>query len=305
MIRAPFTGSGGRFFYLTTPLLYAVLMKLGLVGGGRAAWAFGSNWIRFGTIAGITLRSSASASRNAGLLGVPVLSIESLIAASDVVLVAVTDRALPEVAKQLAGIAPASVVLLHPSGSWTSEVFGTHANGGSLHPLRSLPPVGHPVDLRGTRLIFEGSRRALQIAEWFTSQSGASLAQIEPAQKPLYHAAAVFASNYVAVMLSTASELLREAGLPAESWKEDLALLAISAIRNWSEQTGSSQFTGPLVRGDLEVVAQHLEALSNRPELAGLYAAIARQLISELIENDRNRNDLRILLDRLSPPAVP
>src|SRR5258708_3442482 len=120
-------------------------LSLGIIGNGRAAWAFASAWKRIGwPIIGIATRGAEwdIASRK---------TIEELAATSDILLVAVSDRAIEEVA---ASIPNTKAIIVHPSGALPAL-----RGGFSLHPLKSLPPVGEPSDLEGTLLVFEGAHR--------------------------------------------------------------------------------------------------------------------------------------------------
>jgi predicted short-subunit dehydrogenase-like oxidoreductase (DUF2520 family) len=232
-------------------------MRLGIAGGGRAAWAFGSAWRRIGwPIAGVWLREE-SRSPIAGLLDAPRRALEDL--DCDLLLLAVSDRAIGEVAGRL----QTSAIVFHASGSLTA------VNGGfSLHPLRALPPVGEPSDLRDALLVFEGNHR--EVAETIANAVGARFASIAPEQKALYHAAAVFGANYVAVMLDIAERLIGISDV-----RDDLVALAGSAIRNWRAHAGPERFTGPAARGDRETIERHLAALAAEPQLAQLYALLA------------------------------
>src|SRR5438128_11385334 len=212
-------------------------MRLGIIGGGRAAWAFGSTWQRMGwPLAGIALRSASASS---GLLETQRRSIDELASESDLLLIAVSDRATPEVAES---IPQTKAIIFHPSGILTSV-----RGGFSLHPLKALPPVGEPSDLRDALLVFEGAHP--NIARRIADAAGARFAEIDPAQKVLYHAAAVFGSNYVAALLDVAEELIGVAHT-----REDIAALAESAIENWRRHTDARRFTGPAARGEREVI---------------------------------------------------
>ncbi len=238
-------------------------MRLGIIGGGRAAWTFGSTWRRIGwPLTGIALRSDSDI---AGLLQVPKRAVAELAVDSELILLAVSDRAIDEVA---ASIPNTKAVIFHPSG------IATAVRGGfSLHPLKSLPPVGEASDLKGALLVFEGAHRAT--AERIAEAAGARFAEIAPQQKVLYHAAAVFGSNYVAALLDIAEGLI---GI--ENAREDLAALADSAIRNWRAHSDSRRFTGPAVRGDQEVLQRHLAALADQPQLAEIYRLLAERILA-------------------------
>ncbi|HWO47765.1 MAG TPA: DUF2520 domain-containing protein, partial [Solirubrobacterales bacterium] len=147
--------------------------------------------------------------------------------------------------------------------------------GFSLHPLKSLPPVGIPSDLENTLLVFEGEHR--RTAKLIAMAVGARFCEVAPEQKALYHAAAVFGSNYVASVLDVAERLMREAGV--DNAREDLVALAQSAIENWRSNTDAKRFTGPAARGDREVMERHLAALRRDPQVAQLYELLAEQIM--------------------------
>ena len=243
-------------------------MRLGIVGGGRAAWAFGSTWRRLGwPIAGVALRDG-STSPIASLLQTRTLPLDELARESELILIAVSDSAIADFAQR---IPPTNAVIFHPSGSMTSV-----RGGFSLHPLRALPPLGAESDLRDTLLVFEGAHR--DIAERIAAAAQARLAEIAPERKPLYHAGAVFGANYVAALLDIAESLMAEAGV--ENVRDDLVALTRSAVDNWARTAGPQRFTGPAARGDAAVVEQHLRALASRPEVAQIYLLLANAIVA-------------------------
>jgi predicted short-subunit dehydrogenase-like oxidoreductase (DUF2520 family) len=226
-------------------------MKLGIIGNGRASWAFASTWRRIGwPLTGIATRGE---------------SIEELAATSDLILVAVTDRAIAEVAES---IPETDAIIIHPSGALPAL-----RGGFSLHPLKSLPPVGELSDLEGTLLVFEGAHR--DVARQIATAAGARFAEIAPGAKIRYHAGAVFGSNYIAALLDIAEELIAIDGA-----HEDIAALARSAIDNWAAHTDGRRFTGPASRGDDAVMQRHRDALRHSPELAEIYRLLAARIVA-------------------------
>lgn len=250
-------------------------MNLGMVGGGRAAWAFGSAWKGLGrTVLGVTARSSPTV---AELLGVSSLPLEELVPASDLILVAVTDSAMIDVAARVVPLLSSDAAVFHPSGSLSSEVFSPHPHAFSLHPLRSLPKIGEPCDFAGTLFTFEGAADSRRIARDFVDQVGGRFSEIRKEQKPLYHAAAVFASNYVEALLEIARATMRDAGV-VEDVRNELSALARSAIENWL----GGEFTGPVARGDRILIDKHVTALAHNQEHADLYRLLAAALAKAL-----------------------
>jgi predicted short-subunit dehydrogenase-like oxidoreductase (DUF2520 family) len=250
-------------------------MRLGILGGGRAAWAFGSAWKRIGwPLSGVWLRDE-SHSHIAELLETSRQDLADLAAESELLLIAVSDRAIPSCAD---AIPETEALVFHASGALLSL-----RGGFSLHPLKSLPPVGQPSDLEGTLLVFEGEHK--RTAKLIAAAVGARFAELAPEQKSLYHAAAVFGSNYVAASLDIAQRLMERVGLA--DVREDLVALALSAIENWRNHTDAKRFTGPAVRGDEAVLREHLKALRDDPQLAEIYELLARELSGSLVARQK------------------
>ena len=259
-------------------------MRLGIIGGGRAAWAFGSAWRAASLpLSGIALRAG-SASPAARLLSLDVMTVAEVASTSDVVLVAVSDRAIPAIAAEVSGAAGA---VFHCSGSLPGAVFGDRSNAFSLHPFRALPAVGEPVTLRDTLMVYEGPDDAVHDALRVVEICGGIFGRIPAEQKARYHAAAVFAANHVAAMLQMSEEILQGVALdiPAADTptltilRRAIVDLAASASSNWLHQRGAASFTGPAARGERQVVAGHLAALAGVPHLQRIYRQLAAEIL--------------------------
>jgi predicted short-subunit dehydrogenase-like oxidoreductase (DUF2520 family) len=245
------------------------------LGGGRAAWAFGSAWKRIGwPLSGVWLRDD-SHSHISELLQTARMDMADLARDSELLLVAVSDRAIAEVAAQ---IPETEALIFHASGALLSL-----RDGFSLHPLKALPPVGTPSDLDGTLLVFEGEHR--RTAKLVATAVGARFCEVAPEQKALYHAAAVFGANYVAASLEIAQRLMARAGVA--DVREDLVALAQSAIENWRSHEDAKRFTGPAARGDADVMARHREALHDDPKVAEIYNLLAAEIAGSLLASPR------------------
>lgn len=243
-------------------------LRLGILGGGRAAWAYGSSWLRIGwPIDGVWLRPE-SQSKLPELLGVPRKSIDDLDA--DLLLIAVSDRAIQEVC-----LLCRPHTLFHASGATPAP-----PNGFSLHPLKALPPVGTPSDLKNALLVFEGQHA--DIAKRIAEAIGARFAEIQPEDKLRYHAGAVFGSNYVAAMLDIAERLI---GI--DNARDDIVALAESAIANWRAHTDALRFTGPAARGDREVIERHVEALHDDPQVQEIYKLLADEVARAILARQK------------------
>ncbi len=255
------------------------------MGGGRAAWAFGRGWLQAGRpLAGVALRPG-SRSDLPSRLGAARLPQAGLLAVSDLLLLALPDAALESLAPGIAAAAPAGALLFHPSGSATSAVFGPARRAFSLHPLRSLPPVGEPVDLGGTLFVFEGDAATRDAAREIAEALGGTFAEVPASAKVLYHASAVLGANGVAALVETAADLFARCGLEGPAMRHAVASLAHSAVANW--ESSRERFTGPVMRAEKATIEHHLAALR---AAGGERAELYRRLALEIAEAVRRRS---------------
>jgi predicted short-subunit dehydrogenase-like oxidoreductase (DUF2520 family) len=202
-----------------------------------------------------------------------------------VVIVAVRDAQIDDALRELlrAPLAPGAVIL-HASGSAEpTELASVRAAGhpaGTFHPLVPLAdPSRAPELLRGAWIGIDGDARARSCARSLAAALGAHTLEIPAGQKGPYHAAAVLASNFPAVLLALGEQLLMGAGLDTETARRALYSLFRSAADNLRAGNGARVLTGPIVRGDVDTVRVHLDALSSEPDVLEVYRALSRAAI--------------------------
>ena len=209
------------------------------------------------------------------------------LAQAGVVILAVRDDAIRPLAQTLArgGVRPEHVVL-HLSGAQGQEALAplvpSRAALGSLHPLQTISdPERAPERLKGAWAAVEGMPRALDAAERIARALGMRPFRLTGKAKAIYHAGAVFASNYFVVVEAVAQRLLRHAGLSdAEAWQA-LRPLVEGTLANLLHQQPTDALTGPVVRGDDTTIRRHLASLTKDDAL--LYRALGRAAL-ELAE---------------------
>jgi len=210
------------------------------------------------------------------------------VAQAGVLIVAVRDDAISPLAEALARAEAvrADQVVLHLSGVLGQEALAplvpSRAALGSLHPLQTISdPERAPARLKGTWAAVEGMPRAVQAAEGLAQELGMRPFRLSGKQKAIYHAGAVFASNYFVVVEAVAQRLLRHAGLSdAEAWQA-LRPLVEGTFENLTRQEPKDALTGPVARGDEETIRSHLKSLTRDDAL--LYRALGRAAL-ELAE---------------------
>lgn len=206
------------------------------------------------------------------------------------VLLTVPDRELPEVAMALAarGDAPTACPALHTSGVQGADplapLHGVGYRVGTLHPLQS---IAHSVTgaerLMGAGFALSGQVDALAVGRRIVTALGGRALTVPTTRRPLYHAAAVLASNYVVVLLAQAVRLFEEAGASRDDAEKALAALARGTLENVGDLGLDAALTGPVVRGDLETVKLHLRTLER--DDAQLYASLGRRALDEARRN--------------------
>ena len=203
--------------------------------------------------------------------------------ASEVVMLAVPDRAITPVAAELAaeGAVEERHVVLHLSGlldrTALAPLATTRAGLGSLHPLQTVAdPTEAPARLRGAYAGVEGDERALTTAKQLATALGMTPVVIPPSAKVAYHAGATFAANYTTVLAFVAERLAVAAGVEPELARR-LYLPLIRGAAASLDSGPAAALTGPVRRGDAETVAAHLAALP--PDDRALYVLLAREAL--------------------------
>ena len=210
------------------------------------------------------------------------------VAQAGVLILAVRDDAIFPLAEALARAEAvrADQVVLHLSGVLGQEALAplvpSRAALGSLHPLQTISdPATAPARLEGTWAAVEGMPRAVQAAEGIAQELGMRPFRLSGKQKAIYHAGAVFASNYFVVVEAIAQRLLRHAGLSDTDAWQALRPLVEGTFENLTRQQPKDALTGPVARGDEATIRRHLESLTRDDAL--LYRALGRAAL-ELAE---------------------
>lgn len=203
------------------------------------------------------------------------------LAETDVLLLAVRDDSIHPLARTLAdaGRIRSSHTVLHLSGVLGQDALApllpTRAALGSVHPLQTIAEAERAPDrLPGAWAAVEGMPRAVEVAEDLARAVGLRPFRVTPKLKAVYHAGAVFASNYFVVVAAVAQRLLRHSGLTDEQAWQALQPLVRGTLENVEHGGPAAALTGPILRGDVATVTRHLEALTL--DDAMLYRALGR-----------------------------
>ncbi len=258
-------------------------MDLAVVGAGRVGTALAALLARAGHhVVGVSGREGTAERAARYLPGVPVLSASDAASRAEAVLVATPDSSIAEVVSDLAakGAFRPGQAVAHLSGATALDALAAAARAGArvlaMHPLQTFPDVDAAIErLPGSGMaVTAADEEGYAIGERMAADVGARPFRLAEEARPLYHAAAVFASNYVVTVLSVAEGLFREAGVgdPVPLFLP----LTRASVENVASLGPERALTGPAARGDADTVARNLEALARAaPEAVPSYVALA------------------------------
>jgi predicted short-subunit dehydrogenase-like oxidoreductase (DUF2520 family) len=183
--------------------------------------------------------------------------------AGDLALLCVPDAAIASVARAI----PLGPWVAHVSGATRLAALAPHERRFSLHPLQTFSLARGPEQLDGAwAAVTAETDEARAVATWLAETLGLTPFDLADDARTLYHAGAVFASNYVATLQRAATMLFEAAAAPPQA----LEPLMLGTIENGFE------LTGPISRGDWTTVEAHRAEIRERlPELDQLYETLA------------------------------
>jgi predicted short-subunit dehydrogenase-like oxidoreductase (DUF2520 family) len=278
--------------------------RIAIVGPGRLGRALALELKRAQyTISEIVSGSSAASKRKAGDLARKVKAHASTSDRArldaDLVWFCVPDREIASSSRQLASVVDwRKKIAFHSSGALASDELKSLRQGGaavaSVHPLMTFVTGSMP-SLIGVPFAMEGDAAAVRSARQIVRALGAEAFTIRKPYKAAYHAWGAFASPLLVAMLVTAEQLARKAGLSAVGARKKMLPIVRQTIANYGALGAAGAFSGPIVRGDAEIVRKHLQIAGKVPEATEVYLALARAALQYLPA--RNRGELKRALD--------
>ncbi|WP_342381668.1 DUF2520 domain-containing protein [Myxococcus stipitatus] len=208
---------------------------------------------------------------------------------ADVVLLCVPDAEVPRLAEELASTLPRTTALVHTAGALPLSALGPPRGRalGSFHPLCAVSSprdslAGHTVSI-STR-----SRPLRDVLRRMAADVRLDVLEVPEGRRAAYHAGAVMSAGLMVALADAAVAALEAAGIAREDALPALLPLMRSALRGVEARGLSGGLTGPIVRGDGDVVGAHLDALPD--DVAPIYRLLSQRA-------------LKLASERLSPEA--
>jgi len=292
-----------------------------VIGAGRLSRAFLPLMAAAGyPIAAVFARRPAAARAACrGIAGARATT--NLASAADnarLVLIAVPDRAIEDVAERLARL-PAldwkRRVVLHHAGALGCEPLAPLARAGAaiglLHPMQCLGKGTQArTVLPGSSARIEGDRAARRVATRLARDLGLLPLRfphdLGPDERSAYHAAGGLLANDLVALTSLALELMESTGLDRRAALRALSALARGTLEQIERGGPAAALTGPVPRGDVETIRKHLRRLKKlSAEDAELHRLLSRRLARVAADlGELSPRELERLLRATGPAAL-
>ena len=262
-------------------------LNIGIIGTGKVGTALAVALRRAGYNLGpVWSRSESKAAAAAALIGADSYSVHSMTDVaknSDIIFITTTDNSIKTVAENVDWKNGQFVV--HCSGVHSLDVL-SHASNlgaipGSFHPCIPFPDFESAIiSLPGSTFAIEGGHNIAELLRKMAESLKCGSIFLSSGDKPFYHAAAVFVSNFMVAIVDSACKLLADIGVPSEAAINMLMPLMESNLKNIGKIGTTAALTGPVARGDTETIEKHLDSLgTKKPELKELYIKLAERTV--------------------------
>jgi predicted short-subunit dehydrogenase-like oxidoreductase (DUF2520 family) len=273
-----------------------------IIGAGRVGGAVGRLLAQAGyAVTAVAARSRETAEQAGAFIGAgePLTDMVKAASSAAIIILTTPDGAIKSACDAIAagkGFRSGAVVV-HTSGAQTMDLLSAAKNAGAfravLHPLQSIPSMELGVrNIPGSYFRIEADPEASSIArELMKALGGIELKMpkwgSDKGSAALYHAGAVVVSNFFVALVDFGLRYYQALGADKKEALKAVLPLIKGTLANIESAGIPDALTGPIMRGDVETVKGHLQAMSERaPELLPLYRELARHTVT--VAQDKN-----------------
>jgi predicted short-subunit dehydrogenase-like oxidoreductase (DUF2520 family) len=200
---------------------------------------------------------------------------------SDCILITTPDDTISSACQDIA-LCPAikGKFVFHMSGAGGLDLLESAKKAGaavaSIHPLQSFSSIDQAIkNIPGSYFGITADKKAQTPAKKIVRDLGGIPLLISSDQKPLYHAAACFASNYLVSLMNVVESIYRAIGLNEKDAKKAYLPLVYGSLKNIENSGSIHSLTGPIARGDFGTIKKHISAINNNlPQFSSLYSSM-------------------------------
>jgi len=259
------------------------LNNFAIIGTGMVGTAIGALLKKSGyNIVSICDKSSTALKRAVSYTGgKPFKTIPDAVQRVDCILITTPDDHIAYTCREIAS-APSITgkYVFHMSGAGGLDLLASAKKAGafvaSIHPLQSFSSIDQAIkNIPGSCFGVTADQTALPHVKKIIRKLGGIPIVISDNQKPLYHAAACFASNYLVSLMNIVESIYRAIGIKEKDARKAYLPLVYGSLRNIEKSGSVLSLTGPIARGDYGTIKKHITAIhKNLPQYASLYSSL-------------------------------
>lgn len=249
--------------------------KVSFVGSGNVTYNF-CNILKNNNISPdyVLIRNHDKKQETEKSLGLKVTLDYDDIIDSDLIVIAVNDESIEEVASHLKDC---KGIVVHTSGTQSSSLLDSIENHGVIYPLQTLTKQSVADFSKVPLLITASSSEVLKKIHTFAEIMSDNIIECSDEDRKHIHLSAVFVCNFVNVMLQIGGEILDNKGFNL-SVLENLVRVTIDNAFRLGPQ---NSLTGPARRGDVDTIDKHLKLLEDNAEEKKIYELLTNYIIDK------------------------
>ncbi len=263
------------------------MKKVVIIGAGKVGVSLAFHLQRRGyPIAAVASRTENSLERAKKYLkaGLFTLELKEAVERGEIIFISTNDDAVSRVAEKIGeeGGFKSGQFVYHLSGALSIEVLkpasDAGASVGSLHPMQTFPSIEAGIKkIPGTVFGVTGKEEVLRVAEELIKAVGGKMVEVKDEDKPLYHAAACIACNYLDALMYTAFKFYGKVGMEEGKAWQAMKPLIHGTLDNIEAKGAVEALTGPIARGDVDTVKKHLQAIEKSlPDFLSFYKEVGK-----------------------------
>ena len=272
-----------------------IIIKFGFIGAGEVGFSLGK-YLKENNIdvSGYYSKSQHSSKEAAIFTNTRQYNnLEDLIKNSDAIFITTPDNQIADVWSEIKRLPIKEKLICHCSGSISSEVFSNINNHGaygySIHPMFAISDKYNSYkNLSQAFITIEGHEKHIKYLKRLFLHLGNDVTIINKENKILYHAASVTVSNLVLGLINNGINYLEECGFTQEMAIKALYPLIRNNLRNIKERGAVNSLTGPIERGDLSTVINHLNVIPEEDK--ELYRLLSKNILKIAKVKNLNRD---------------
>ena len=251
--------------------------KVAIIGSGNVAYTYSKVLINNGIYPKyILIRNKDRAPEVEKMFGVKATTDYNMLSDCDLIIIAVKDDAIKDVASYLRG---SNAVLVHTSGTQKSTVLNVVENYGIIYPLQTISK-DYEIDFKSVPLLINAS--TLEVKDKLKSMAQIMsdiVIECKDEDRSYIHMNAVYVSNFVNVMLQIGEKLLRRKSLDISI----LEPLVKETINKAFAMGAENALTGPARRHDTNTINNHLNLLNDDVEEKKIYELLTNYILKKYL----------------------